>query len=158
MIAIRPAAKLTSFCGLILSSLLILALSAACVSSPKSKSNPGAGNLTAQFNRADTNQDGRVSLEEFRYLMIEDMFALFDHNEDGFVTRQEFIQAGGTPATFDKIDRAGLGKVTVEQVQSARIPLDRVSAAFYAADTDKDGCVTLAEALDYREKVRAVTR
>lgn len=117
-----------------------------------------SSNLTAQFQRADTNQDGQVSSSEFRYLMIEDMFALFDHNEDGFVTREEFLQAGGSPQTFAQIDRNNTGRVTLDQAKTARIKLDTVSATFLAADTDKDGFVSLEEALAYREKARAYTR
>jgi Ca2+-binding EF-hand superfamily protein len=123
-----------------------------------SKQAQRTSNLTAQFQRADTNQDGKVSTEEFRYLMIEDMFALFDHNEDGYVTREEFIKAGGSPQTFARIDRNNAGRVTLEQAKTARIKLDTVSTAFLAADTDKDGFVTLEEALEYREKARAYTR
>lgn len=127
-----------------------------CATSPQKNSH--TGNLRAQFLRADTNQDNKVSQQEFRYLMIEDMFALFDHNEDGLVTREEFLKAGGSAKTFAQLDRNGDGRITLEEAKTAKVKLDAVSATFLAADVDRDGYVTLEEALAYREKVRAYTR
>jgi len=119
---------------------------------------PTPPTLEAQFKKADVNNDAKVSRGEFRVLMIEDSFALFDANRDGVVTIKEFVAGGGSPAVFRKYDSTGKGKITVAELKASKIKLDAVSIAFYNADVDKDGYVTLAEALKYREKVREYTR
>jgi len=132
-----------------------LALFAAgCATSSK----PQAPNWEAQFKKADTNTDGKVSRQEFGYLMVEDAFALFDENKDGVVTLQEYVSKGGSPQAFAQIDRNGNGKVTLEEAKASKVAMDRMTIRFYEADVDKDGYVTLGEALEYRKRVREITR
>ncbi len=111
-----------------------------------------------QFHRADANNDGKVAQQEFGAIMIEDAFILFDVNKDGIITRKEFLAAGGKPASFAKIDVNRNGVITLEEAKSAKVAMDAMTIAFYGADADKDGFVTLAEALEYRDKARAYTR
>lgn len=128
--------------------------SAGCASLSK----PETARLKSQFRKADTNNDGKVSRKEFGYLMVEDAFALFDENKDGVVTLQEYVVRGGTPRAFAEIDRNGNGKVTLEEAKASKVAMDRMTIRFYEADVDKDGYVTLAEALEYRKRVREITR
>lgn len=128
--------------------------SAGCATSSK----PQAPNWEAQFKKADTNNDGKVSRQEFGYLMVEDAFALFDENTDGVVTLQEYVARGGSPRAFAEIDRNGNGQVTLEEAKASKVAMDRMTIRFYEADVDKDGYVTLGEALEYRKRVREITR
>jgi Ca2+-binding EF-hand superfamily protein len=111
-----------------------------------------------KFQNADANCDGKVSQKEFRYTMIEEVFARSDKNKNGSLTLEEFVAAGGSPASFKKIDLNGNGVLTLEEAKSAKIAMDPVTAAFFGADVDQDGYVTLGEALSYRKKARAYTR
>lgn len=127
-----------------------------CASSPNKTS--GASRWEAQFRKADINKDNKVSRQEFGHLMIEEAFAMFDTNKDGYVTEAEFVACGGSPESFKKLDRDGNGRVTLEEAKKGKIAMDAMTVAFYGADVDKDGYVTLEEALQYREKARAYTR
>lgn len=139
-------------------SLLTVALSftlGACACGSKS---PKSSTLEERFKSADTNKDGKLSKPEFRNSMIEQAFVLFDTNKDGSITLEEFVSCGGSATSFKKIDINGNGVITLEEAKGAKIAIDNMTAAFFGADVDKDGYVTLGEALAYREKVRAVTR
>lgn len=112
----------------------------------------------SRFQEADTNKDGHVSRNEFGYLMAEDAFTLYDSNKNGIVTLEEYVAKGGTPKTFAKIDPSGSGKVTLEQIKASKVAMDHLTIQFYEADVDKNGYVTLEEALEYRDRVREITR
>jgi len=126
----------------------------ATTSTPKT----GDERLKAQFQKADTNSDGKVSRKEFGALMIDDAFAMFDSNKNGVVTVEEFVAAGGSKAAFAKMDVNGDGVITLEEAKASKVAMDAMTVSFYGADLDKDGYVTLGEALEYRAKVREVTR
>ncbi|MGC1480707.1 MAG: EF-hand domain-containing protein [Chthoniobacterales bacterium] len=118
---------------------------------------PPKRTLQEQFERADTNQDGKVSKDEFRVLAVEDAFSLFDDNEDGVITRQEFLESGGSVAAFEEIDVSGSGKITLEEAKGTKVMMSRMLTAFYEADANDDGYVTLGEALVYRARARKYT-
>lgn len=123
-----------------------------CASQPKNTT------FEERFQRADANNDGKVTRQEYGYSMIEDVFARTDKSKDGTISLEEFVAIGGSPATFKKMDVNGDGQVTIEEAKGSKIALDAMTIQFYGADTDKDGYVTLAEALAYREKAREYTR
>lgn len=111
-----------------------------------------------KFKNSDTNLDGKISQKEFGYTMLEEIFLRSDKNQDGSLTLEEFVAAGGSPESFKKIDLNGNGVLTLQEARSAKIAMDPVTAAFLGADLDQDGFVTLGEALAYRKKSRAYTR
>ncbi len=143
------------------SPVLLLAICAAftvgaCTDSHFREERPTGWELA--FRKTDRNKDGKVSRQELGYTRIEEAFVMFDENQDGYVTLKEFVTSGGTPESFKKLDKNGNGKITVEEAKSAKIAMDSMTIAFYAADADKDGYVTLGEALEYRKKAREYTR
>lgn len=110
------------------------------------------------FRKADVNGDNKVTLREFEAFTTEEAFALFDSNKDGFVTQQEFVAAGGSVNAFRQLDRNGDGRITLEEALAAKVVMGPREAIFYAADVNKDGVVTLGEAVAYRDRVREITR
>ncbi len=138
--------------------LFAIAIGTLCSGCASRTDTAAAPNWEEQFRKADLNNDGRVSRDEFGQLMIEDAFRLFDANKDGVVTLKEYVANGGSPAAFSKIDRNGDGKVTLEEAKSSKFAIDAMTVSFYGADTNNDGYVTMDEALSYRERVRPYTR
>jgi len=118
----------------------------------------GTQRLQAQFERADTNNDGKVARKEFGGLMIEDAFALFDNNKDGVVTLKEYVTSGGTKEGFAELDVNGNGKITLQEAKATKVAMDAMTVSFYGADLNGDGYVTLEEALKYREQTRPYIR
>lgn len=114
--------------------------------------------LESQFQRADVNNDEKVSKEEFQVLAVENAFALFDDNSDGVLTKAEFVNSGGSAAEFDELDVTGSETITLAEAMASKVKMSRMLAAFYEADTDEDGYVTLGEALARRERVREIVR
>lgn len=129
---------------------------ASCATDSSNEARPQS--FEAQFKRVDTNQDEKVSKEEFQVFAVENAFALFDDNSDGVLTKAEFVNSGGSAVEFDKLDVSGSGTITLEQAKAANVKMTRMLAAFYEADTDEDGYVTLGEALERREQVREIVR
>jgi len=134
---------------------LVLAFAGCASTDPKAAA---ADDFKTNFAAADVNNDGKVTRQEFGYSMIENAFRRFDANKNGVVTLKEFVAMGGSPEKFKQIDRSGNGVITLEEAKSAKVAMDAMTINFYAADVDKDGYVTLGEALAYREKVREYTR
>ena len=55
---------------------------------------PKAQDITAAFNRADSNQDGKLTLQEsVRFPAVEQRFEQIDSNKDKTVSREEFAAA-----------------------------------------------------------------
>jgi Ca2+-binding EF-hand superfamily protein len=114
---------------------------------------PG-GPLQAQevsYDRADTDDDGRLSRDEYRAAR-EEQFDRFDRNGDGVVSSTDFARMSTYRNSLAKIDRAlatvdtnGDGVISREEVHTAGTPLfDRV-------DADGDGYLTEAEMAALRE-------
>jgi Ca2+-binding EF-hand superfamily protein len=83
--------------------------------------------ITDRFGQADTNHDGKLSPEEASDFFVSQIFASRDLNHDGKLTWAEWNVAGS----------------------------GRSKAKFNAADTDKDGALSLQEALAYGRKRHA---
>lgn len=113
---------------------------------------PGAG----MFKRADTDNDGFISLAEFSALeriaklpeekRIE-IFKRFDKDGDGKVSAEEMqpFHRGGMPPMKD-MDLNKDGRITFDEFEKApfiaKLPEERRRAVFDRMDTDKDGALT----------------
>ncbi len=138
---------------LVLTSLFAFAVG--CSTGPGTYPEPPS--LRTQFEKADANDDGKVSRAEFGVLRVEDAFKLFDDNENGVITVDEFVASGGSSSAFASLDTDGNGEVTLAEALSSKVVLGTMMTTFYDADTDDDGFVTLAEALAYRQAAREYT-
>jgi Ca2+-binding EF-hand superfamily protein len=110
------------------------------------------------FKNAETSGDGRVSRTEYEDLMIEDMFALYDENGDGFIKEAEFVADGGTAATFRKLNVSGTGRLTQSEAMKSQFLRNRLAAPFDEADVNRNGYVTWEEFQVAVAKRRAYVR
>ncbi|XP_019644938.1 PREDICTED: uncharacterized protein LOC109485714 [Branchiostoma belcheri] len=111
------------------------------------------------FNVLDTNHDHVLSFQELRDgLTIEELFAFYDRNDDGFLYGAEadriyliydaVVAAQTAPQrrqVTDDLDTDGDGHLNINEV-TAKLNL---TAVVYALDTDGDMQFTVAEALEY---------
>jgi Ca2+-binding EF-hand superfamily protein len=111
-----------------------------------------------RFQQADTSGDGKVSRDEFVDLMITEAFGMYDRQGKGYVTLEEYVAGGGTPAGYRKIDRRGSGKVTLADAKASKLVRDQMAMPFDQADTDGSGYVTFQEFISYRKKAAEFTR
>ncbi len=105
-----------------------------------------AGDL---FKRADANEDGHVTLDEFRAVapkMDESRFAQLDRNGDGGITLNELIrqhppQSASDPGKrFRKADKNGDGKVSYDEL-TTQMP-DLTQERFAHMDRNNDGVLS----------------
>ena len=121
-------------------------------------STPKPRNLEALFKKADTDGDGRVSRDEFADFMIEEVFANYDKNGNGYVVEAEFVAGGGTPETFKKINRSGTGKITLEEAKASKLIRDTMTVPFNEADVNGNGYVTWDEFQQFRARAQPYIR
>jgi Ca2+-binding EF-hand superfamily protein len=101
------------------------------------------------FARFDTDQDGRITLEEFE-ASRKDRFANADQNSDGSISRDELIAAIVARASdraetvaermFSRLDADDDGLISADE-----IPADRAATLFARLDANGDGSIVLAE-------------
>lgn len=96
------------------------------------------------FNRLDRDNDGKISLKEVQRRSARPFMRL-DADRDGTVTTAEIeayltkLMESRRDRLLAKLDRNGDGSIAGSEID------EFIAAEFAAADTDKDGSVTLAE-------------
>jgi Ca2+-binding EF-hand superfamily protein len=101
-----------------------------------------------KFYAADTNRDDKLSLDEAQQFELARVFNLIDYDQNGVVSLQEAkdIAPEFTRSKFDAYDRNGDQKVTFKEYYPVQKAKGQVKQRFEAADTNRDGFVTLKEA------------
>ena len=126
----------------------------------EAKDPPGKGNW---WNDADTNGDGKISLEESAANAgLQSRFSVADTNHDGFVTNEEYRQLYTSNASQGEVHAAAHSAVVTRALwgqldanSDAKISVAEaaanadVSASFSAMDGNGDGFVTRAEYTAY---------
>lgn len=120
----------------------------------------GSAVLMKRFHRADKNNDGRVTRDEFVDLMIAEAFARYDKNGDGFITVAEYTALGGSPKDYRSMDRRRTGKVSLADAKASRIVRNQMAQPFDEADaaTGNKGYVTFREFVAFRDKMDSYVR
>lgn len=122
---------------------------------------------------ADTNQDGLVSLDEFKAMhdsRVEAQFARLDADADGYITEEEMQAAPrrqhdrqgrrgshrNPEKVFERLDADGSGGVSLQELEGKRFAPD--SDAFYAADSDGSGELDIDELIAMKKAHRSERR
>lgn len=101
-----------------------------------------------KFHSADVNGDGKLSLEEANKAELARVFKSIDFDENQSVNLQEAqdVEPDFDSKKFKQYDRNGDGKVTYAEFYQVQVAKGGVKRRFDAADSDRDGFVTLKEA------------
>jgi Ca2+-binding EF-hand superfamily protein len=106
------------------------------------------------FAQADTNHDGKLSVEEVNTYIVTIVFNARDVNHDGKLTLKEWSVEGveGREKLFRERDANHDGIVTIEEATAHVRKKGMAAETMKAADTNKDGFLTRQEAKAYQAK------
>jgi Ca2+-binding EF-hand superfamily protein len=126
--------------------LAALLLLNACQSTP-----PAEESFEARFQRADSNQDGKLSRQEASDLYVRNVFESRDENQDGQLTATEWWPGNDAAqrAMFKQCDTNQDGLVSLAEALAWGRTNQGWGQVMMEADTNKDGFITLAEARAY---------
>ena len=104
-----------------------------------------------RFTTADTNHDGKLTQEEASNYFVAAMFEGRDANHDGKLTWEEWNVPGSgrSKKKFDAADTNKDGELTLAEAQAYAQKVGLFSKEFREADTNHDGYVTREEAKAY---------
>jgi Ca2+-binding EF-hand superfamily protein len=104
-----------------------------------------------RFEKVDTNKDGKLSRAECSDYVVTKTFEGRDKNHDGKLTYAEWQVEGveGAKARFVARDANKDGVVTLEEALAYGRKHSASEKAFTEADTNKDGFLSLSEAQAY---------
>jgi Ca2+-binding EF-hand superfamily protein len=108
---------------------------------------PGNGGQQDEFDRLDTNDDGRISLSE--WAGDRTLFDRLDRNDDGFLSRDEWKNRGngGNGDEFDRLDINDDGRISLSEWPGNPALFDRLDRnddgflsrdEFKRSDDDRD--------------------
>ena len=103
-----------------------------------------------QFDRADTNHDGKLSLDEANAFLVNRTFDALDTNHDGRLSAAEATGAdSGAMPDFKKRDANHDGFVTREEALAYGRKHGMAKKLMEEADTDHDGKLSWEEVKAY---------
>jgi Ca2+-binding EF-hand superfamily protein len=130
---------------------LALGLAFAALTSCTTTTSTSTTATTDRFAIADVNHDGKLSPAEGRGYIVHQVFTARDANHDGKLTWAEWNVPGSgrSRARFDAADTNKDGSISMEEAAVAARERGLFKENFEAADTNHDGFVTRAEGQAY---------
>lgn len=115
---------------------------------------------TDRFYEADSNHDGKLSLDEANSYMVKPVFKSHDHDHDGKVTMTEWSGSGlpGAEKDFKRRDTNHDGAVSLQEALDYGKKSGSAAKLMKAADKDKDGFLSRAEVSAYYAEREAPPR
>ena len=123
-----------------------------CMTTAERNEHKPAGGATSIFEKLDTNGDRKVTYAEFDAGFADAIFATYNLNGTGAITKDEWNQVekahqDEAAATFRALDLNHDGKITKEELNTHGKRRDAVvRRLFNAIDKNHDGVLTLEEA------------
>jgi Ca2+-binding EF-hand superfamily protein len=109
------------------------------------------------FARADVDKDGKLSKDEMEKVLLSAVFESGDIDEDGQITLAEYrtVDPKYPTARFKARDIDGNGSVTPQELLEYAHRNDSLDDLIAIMDTDNDGYVTPAEAKAFNALLQA---
>jgi len=114
------------------------------------------------FEKADTNEDGKIDHEELGRYMKEDAFKKLDTDKDNKISGAEWSRADNVlkieeyKGTFKMIDRDKNWEISYPEFSSYLDKYSNIKDAFMVLDKNKDNSLT-SEEIDYVPSFRLIT-
>ena len=135
-----------------------LAATTGCMSTAQQNEKKPAGGATSTFQMLDKDKDGRVTYAEFDAGFADAMFALYNYDGTGAITKTDWndierAHQDEAAATYRALDLNHDGKLTKEELNTHGKRRDAtVRRLFDAIDKNHKGFFTLTEAQSFGVK------
>jgi hypothetical protein len=113
------------------------------------------GCIGSRYESADTDGDGKISESELAAVIVADIYAEGDTNQDGKMTLEEWkvVNPGANASKVRERDGNGDGAVSVDEIQDYAAKNRTFNKLFVRIDTDADGSISRMEAKTFRREL-----
>lgn len=141
----------TSLAAIVAAALGLVTLAGGCATSSAPPAQSSTSEIESRFRKLDADGDGKVTRAEFNAGFADQLFAIYNRQKDGVITKAEWeaverANESRTESSFRALDRNHDGRLTRGELTSGPRRDAVVKRLFDRIDTNHDGILTLAEA------------